>query len=124
MRELFDELKPLYEQLHAFVRRRLKQQYGDSVFPASGHIPAHLLGQCVVSAPSVWEHLIGHCEAFPLVSAARLVHRLVGHQIGLYEKKKQKCFPKNILFFVFSVICFVYTGRHYAHLIKIKPVTT
>ncbi|XP_070194515.1 angiotensin-converting enzyme-like isoform X1 [Littorina saxatilis] len=41
---LFEELKPFYTELHAFVRRRLKAQYGDSVFPASGHIPAHLLG--------------------------------------------------------------------------------
>ncbi|KAL8582095.1 hypothetical protein ACOMHN_004015 [Nucella lapillus] len=41
---LFKELQPLYEQLHAFVRRRLKKQYGEDVFPASGHIPAHLLG--------------------------------------------------------------------------------
>ncbi|KAL8582094.1 hypothetical protein ACOMHN_004014 [Nucella lapillus] len=41
---LFKELQPLYEQLHAFVRRRLKKQYGENVFPASGHIPAHLLG--------------------------------------------------------------------------------
>ena len=45
--DLFTELKPFYRQLHAFVRRRLKAQYGDSVFPSSGHIPAHLLGQSV-----------------------------------------------------------------------------
>ena len=60
MRALFEELKPFYEQLHAFVRRRLKQQYGDSVFPASGHIPAHLLGQCAASAPSLQAYRIGH----------------------------------------------------------------
>ncbi|KAL8582106.1 hypothetical protein ACOMHN_004026 [Nucella lapillus] len=41
---LFKELQPLYQQLHAFVRRRLKKQYGEDVFPASWHIPAHLLG--------------------------------------------------------------------------------
>nr|KAG5714057.1 hypothetical protein BaRGS_020385 [Batillaria attramentaria] len=41
---LFKELKPFYEQLHAFVRRRLKAQYGASLFPSTGHIPAHLLG--------------------------------------------------------------------------------
>ena len=60
VRDLFEELKPFYEQLHAFVRRRLKQQYGDSVFPASGHIPAHLLGQCAASAPSLQAHRVGH----------------------------------------------------------------
>ncbi|XP_076440449.1 angiotensin-converting enzyme-like [Babylonia areolata] len=41
---LFEELKPFYKQLHAYVRRRLKKQYGEDVFPSSGHIPAHLLG--------------------------------------------------------------------------------
>ncbi|XP_076440574.1 angiotensin-converting enzyme-like isoform X2 [Babylonia areolata] len=41
---LFEELKPFYKQLHAFVRRCLKKQYGEDVFPSSGHIPAHLLG--------------------------------------------------------------------------------
>lgn len=44
VRGLFDQLKPFYRQLHAFVRRRLKAQYGDKVFPVSGQIPAHLLG--------------------------------------------------------------------------------
>ncbi|KAL8605178.1 hypothetical protein ACOMHN_031119 [Nucella lapillus] len=41
---LFEELKPFYRELHAFVRHRLMKQYGNGVFPSSGHIPAHLLG--------------------------------------------------------------------------------
>ncbi|KAL8605177.1 hypothetical protein ACOMHN_031118 [Nucella lapillus] len=41
---LFEEMKPFYRELHAFVRQRLKKQYGEGVFPSSGHIPAHLLG--------------------------------------------------------------------------------
>ncbi|KAK7508278.1 hypothetical protein BaRGS_00000517 [Batillaria attramentaria] len=45
---LFQELKPFYEQLHAFVRRRLKAQYGESLFPSTGHIPAHLLGKPIL----------------------------------------------------------------------------
>ncbi|BFZ00903.1 hypothetical protein BsWGS_03942 [Bradybaena similaris] len=44
VQDLFDQLRPLYEQLHGYVRRRLKQVYGASRFPASGHIPAHILG--------------------------------------------------------------------------------
>lgn len=46
VKRLFEQLKPLYEQLHAFVRRRLKKQYGAAIFPQTGHIPAHLLGRC------------------------------------------------------------------------------
>jgi peptidyl-dipeptidase A len=44
VRLLFDQLAPLYDQLHAYVRRKLMDHYGRDVFPASGHIPAHLLG--------------------------------------------------------------------------------
>jgi len=40
---LWEQVKPLYLSLHAYVRNRLREQYGDIV-PASGPIPAHLLG--------------------------------------------------------------------------------
>jgi peptidyl-dipeptidase A len=41
---LWEQLKPLYLQLHAYVRARLVQQYGAGVVPPDGMIPAHLLG--------------------------------------------------------------------------------
>lgn len=41
---LWLQVKPLYDQLHAHVRRRLGQQYGADVVPQGGPIPAHLLG--------------------------------------------------------------------------------
>ena len=40
---LWDQVKPLYVSLHAYVRGRLRQKYGDIV-PANGPIPAYLLG--------------------------------------------------------------------------------
>lgn len=40
---LWEQVRPLYVSLHAYVRNRLRQKYGDMV-PASGPIPAHLLG--------------------------------------------------------------------------------
>ncbi|MEX1049943.1 MAG: M2 family metallopeptidase, partial [Gemmatimonadales bacterium] len=40
---LWQQVRPLYLQLHAYVRRRLREHYGDQV-PARGAIPAHLLG--------------------------------------------------------------------------------
>jgi peptidyl-dipeptidase A len=40
---LWDQLRPLYLSLHAYVRARLRDQYGEQV-PESGPIPAHLLG--------------------------------------------------------------------------------
>jgi peptidyl-dipeptidase A len=41
---LWDQVRPLYLSLHAYVRNRLREKYGDSVVPASGPIPTHLLG--------------------------------------------------------------------------------
>jgi peptidyl-dipeptidase A len=40
---LWDQVRPLYVSLHAYVRSRLREKYGDLV-PANGPIPAHLLG--------------------------------------------------------------------------------
>ncbi len=40
---LWDQVRPLYNSLHAYVRWKLREKYGDIV-PASGPIPAHLLG--------------------------------------------------------------------------------
>jgi len=40
---LWAQVRPLYLQLHAYVRMKLRQKYGE-VVPAQGPIPAHLLG--------------------------------------------------------------------------------
>jgi peptidyl-dipeptidase A len=40
---LWEQVRPLYVSLHAYVRWKLREKYGDAV-PASGPIPAHLLG--------------------------------------------------------------------------------
>jgi peptidyl-dipeptidase A len=41
---LWTQVKPLYDALHAHVRASLLKKYGPQVVPASGPIPAHLLG--------------------------------------------------------------------------------
>jgi peptidyl-dipeptidase A len=41
---LWNQVKPLYEQLHCHVRAKLVQQYGKDKVPETGPIPAHLLG--------------------------------------------------------------------------------
>jgi peptidyl-dipeptidase A len=40
---LWDQVRPLYLKMHAFVRMKLRDKYGEAV-PANGPIPAHLLG--------------------------------------------------------------------------------
>ena len=41
---LWNEVKPLYDDLHCYTRARLNAKYGDAVQPADGPIRGHLLG--------------------------------------------------------------------------------
>jgi len=41
---LWEQVKPLYEQLHAYARWKLREKYGKDAVPENGPIPAHLLG--------------------------------------------------------------------------------
>jgi len=43
MERLWLQVKPLYDSLHTYVRAKLREKYVDAV-PATGPIPAHLLG--------------------------------------------------------------------------------
>lgn len=43
IQNLWEQLKPLYLQIHAYVRFNLRKKYGDIV-TEKGPIPAHLLG--------------------------------------------------------------------------------
>jgi peptidyl-dipeptidase A len=56
---LWEQVKPLYLSLHAYVRKRLRETYGPSVVPEKGPIPAHLLG-------NMWAQQWGNIE--PLVA--------------------------------------------------------
>jgi len=56
---LWDQVRPFYESLHAYVRRRLREAYGASVVAERGPIPAHLLG-------NMWAQQWGN--VYPLVA--------------------------------------------------------
>ena len=57
---LWEQVRPLYLSLHAYVRARLREKYGDAV-PANGPIPAYLLGNMWAQE---WDYI------YPLVSPA------------------------------------------------------
>ncbi|HKX28655.1 MAG TPA: M2 family metallopeptidase [Blastocatellia bacterium] len=44
MERLWQQVRPLYDSLHRYVRAKLRQRYGAEIVPANGPIPAHLLG--------------------------------------------------------------------------------
>jgi peptidyl-dipeptidase A len=57
---LWEQVRPLYLSLHAYVRWKLREKYGDRV-PASGPIPADMLGNIWAQS---WENV------YPLVEPA------------------------------------------------------
>jgi peptidyl-dipeptidase A len=57
---LWEQVRPLYTSLHAYVRTRLHAKYGDAV-PADGPIPAYLLGNLWAQE---WDNI------YPLVQPA------------------------------------------------------
>ena len=44
MERLWQQVKPLYDSLYTYTRRKLSEKYGEDVVPPDGPIPAHLLG--------------------------------------------------------------------------------
>src|SRR5713226_5666559 len=58
---LWEQVRPLYLSLHAYVRSKLREKYGASVVPSDGPIPADLLGNMWAQS---WENI------YPLVAPA------------------------------------------------------
>ena len=58
---LWQQVKPLYLSLHAYVRAQLVKKYGPQVVPPDGMVPAHLLG-------NMWAQEWGNI--YPLVAPA------------------------------------------------------
>ena len=59
MERLWQQVKPLYTQLHCHVRAKLGEKYGADKVPADGMIPAHLLGNLWAQEwPNVYDDMI------------------------------------------------------------------
>ncbi|MDQ3265957.1 MAG: M2 family metallopeptidase [Myxococcota bacterium] len=59
---LWQQVKPLYDDLHCYVRGRLARQYGQDKVPLEGPIPAHLLGNMWAQE---WNNIYPLVEPFP-----------------------------------------------------------
>lgn len=62
VKNIFEELRPLYDHLHAYVRHKLKKTYGGDKFPTAGHIPAHILGNMWAQQ---WSNIYDLLEPYP-----------------------------------------------------------
>jgi peptidyl-dipeptidase A len=59
---LFNQLKPLYTQLHCYARGKLNGIYGDAVVSKTGPMPAHLLGNMWAQS---WDWMYKDFEPYP-----------------------------------------------------------
>ncbi|WP_233582707.1 M2 family metallopeptidase [Corallococcus sp. CA053C] len=59
---LWGQVKPMYDELHCYVRGRLAKQYGEAKVPAGKPIPAHLLGNMWAQE---WNNIYPLVEPFP-----------------------------------------------------------
>lgn len=51
---ILQDMMPMYRKIHAYAKMKLKSIFGADIFPATGHIPAHLLGKCLKSLSLFW----------------------------------------------------------------------
>jgi peptidyl-dipeptidase A len=59
---LWQQVKPLYDDLHCYVRARLQEKYGSKVVPDGAPIPAHLLGNMWAQD---WGNVYSLVEPYP-----------------------------------------------------------
>jgi len=62
---LWEQVKPLYDELHCHVRARLGDVYGEDKVPQDGPIPAHLLGNMWSQG---WSFIYDLLEPYPGVA--------------------------------------------------------
>jgi len=72
--KLWLQLKPLYDQLHAYVRMKLRQKYGEEVVSKRGPIPAHLLGNMWAQT---WSNIFDLLVPFPNKSSVDVTQEMV-----------------------------------------------
>lgn len=70
LEDIFAEIRPLYEQVHGYVRYRLRKHYGDAVVSEKGPIPMHLLGNMWAQQWSDIADLVSPFPDKPLVDVS------------------------------------------------------
>ena len=70
---LWEQVRPLYLSLHAYVRSKLVEKYGPQVVPPNGMIPAHLLGNIWAQEWSNVYPLVAPASATPTFELTQLL---------------------------------------------------
>ncbi|RWS26965.1 Angiotensin-converting enzyme-like protein, partial [Leptotrombidium deliense] len=85
LERLWIQLKPLYDHLHAFVRRRLISLYGTNRIRSNGPIPAHLLGNMWAQT---WRNLQDILTPFPEKPSIDVTSNMVKKNITAFDMFK------------------------------------
>ena len=62
LERLWQDVKPLYDDLHCFARKKLRTKYGKDKIPEKAPIPAHLLGNMWAQQ---WDAIYDMVEPYP-----------------------------------------------------------
>ncbi|HYK93286.1 MAG TPA: M2 family metallopeptidase [Thermoplasmata archaeon] len=86
---LWEQVRPLYQSLHAYVRWRLVDELGPAVVPPTGPVPAHLLGNMWAQS---WEYLVDRLlpargGGAPDVTRALRAHRVDQAEMVRYGER-------------------------------------
>ena len=87
---LYAQMKPLYEQLHCYARRKLNRLYGDKVVAKTGPIPAHLLGNMWAQS---WGWLSHELTPYPGEAPIDVTPALA--KPGAFDEKKMVQFAEG-----------------------------
>jgi len=79
---LWSEVKPLYNELHCYVRERLQHHYGVERVPEREPIPAHLLGNMWAQQ---WAEIFELVEPYPGASDLDVTQALEDQKYGALE---------------------------------------
>jgi len=82
MARLWSEVSPLYQDLHCYVRARLRKKYGAARIGDRAPIPAHLLGNMWSQE---WAHIYPLVEAFPGKGQPDITRQLLAKK---YDEQK------------------------------------
>jgi hypothetical protein len=64
MELVWNQIKPLYEQLHAYVRRKLRDLYGPEKISREAPLPAHILGKSISVMPVYSSCVVQEIESY------------------------------------------------------------
>jgi peptidyl-dipeptidase A len=87
---LWGQVKPLYDELHCYVRGKLHEKWGDKV-PAEGPIPAHLLGNMWAQQ---WDNVYPLVEPYKVKGDLNVTAVLEGKRAA-YEKAEHAKLKKG-----------------------------